>query len=62
VMYVGDNPLHDILPPKGLGMITTWSSRAARQTLEQTGVSADHTVADFAELRELLREQYGISV
>lgn len=62
VMYVGDNPLHDIVPPKGLGMIATWSSRAARQTLEQTGVTADHTIADFAELRTLLRDEYGVSV
>lgn len=62
VMYVGDNPLHDILPPRGLGMVTTWSSRAAKHTLEETGVEADHEVANFEELRLILREQYALGV
>ena len=62
VMYVGDNPIHDIAPPRSLGMISTWSSRAARRTLESTGVEADHEIADFTQLRELLRGTYGLDV
>lgn len=62
VMYVGDNPTHDISPPRSLGMIATFSSRAARQTLEATGVEADHSVSDFEELRRLLVETYELKL
>ena len=62
VMYVGDSPTHDIVPPKSLGMITTWASRGARQTLEACGVEADHSVGSFGELRMLLRDKYGVAV
>lgn len=61
-MYVGDHPTHDIAPPRSLGMIAVWSSRAARRTPEQEGVTADHSVADFGELRALLRETYGLAL
>lgn len=62
VLYVGDNPTHDIAPPAGLGMLTAWSSRAARKTLEETGVEADHTIANFEQLRIVLRQHYGLAV
>lgn len=62
VMYVGDNPIHDIAPPRSLGMVATWSSRAAKRTLVSTGVEADHEVADFEELRAILRETYELEV
>ncbi len=60
VMYVGDSPLHDIAPPKSLGMITVWARRAARHGLEGTGVVPDHVVEDFEELRGILAREYGI--
>ncbi len=61
-MYVGDNPLHDIAPPLSLGMVAVWSARAAKQTLEETGIEPTHTVQDFSELRTLLRDEYGVPV
>jgi len=61
-MYVGDSPTHDVLPARALGMKATWSSRAAKTTLEETGVEADHAVANFEELRGVLREVYGVPV
>ncbi|MFT7486216.1 MAG: putative hydrolase of the HAD superfamily [Candidatus Paceibacteria bacterium] len=62
VMYVGDNPEHDIAPPRKLGMVTTWSSRAARRTLTEAGVVADHSVSSFEQLRIVLRQHYKLSV
>lgn len=61
-MYVGDSPEHDIAPPQSLGMIAVWSSRAARHRPADSGIEPDHTVADFGELRTLLRTTYGIAV
>ena len=61
VMYVGDNPAHDIAPPRSLGMIAVWSSRAAKHDLAGSGIEADHVVADFGELERILRERYDVS-
>lgn len=60
VAFVGDSLTHDVAPAKELGMLAVWASRAARQSLEQTGVEPDVEVADFEELRELLIERYEV--
>ena len=60
-MYVGDNPTHDVAPPKSIGMIAVWARRAARHGLEGR-VEPDHVVDDFQELRAILREHYGVDV
>jgi len=62
VMYVGDNLVNDIAPPKSLGMLTTWARRGAKQTPEETGVQPLHTVDDFVEFAGLLRGVYGVDV
>ncbi len=62
VMYVGDSPTHDIAPPQALGMVAVWSKRAAKRGLEGTGITPDHTVENFEELRTILRETYGLAV
>jgi putative hydrolase of the HAD superfamily len=62
VMYVGDNPTHDIAPPQSLGMPTVWVKRAAKHTLEGTDIQPDHVVEDFTGLRTVLREVYSIRV
>jgi putative hydrolase of the HAD superfamily len=61
-MYVGDSPSHDVLPAKSVGMMTAWSSRAARTTLAETGLEADHTIANFEQLRIVLRQHYEVGV
>lgn len=61
-MYVGDNPGHDIVPPRSLGMIACWASRGAKHTLEETGVEADYEVKNFRELRKILRTSYAVDV
>lgn len=62
VMYVGDNPLHDIAPPKQVGMVTVWARRGARHDIEGTGVRPDHVVDDFEALATILRERYAVDV
>jgi putative hydrolase of the HAD superfamily len=61
-MYVGDNPSHDVAPPQELGMITAWSSRAARIRPEEVGLEPNHSVANFEELRTVLRQHYAVGV
>ena len=62
VMYVGDNPENDIAPPQTLGMPTVWASRAARRKPADHGITPTHSVADFDQLRSLLREHYGLTL
>lgn len=62
VMYVGDNPAHDIAPPKSLGIRSVWARRAAKESLASSGIEPDHVVDDFGQLLAILREQYGIAV
>ncbi|MFT5289748.1 MAG: putative hydrolase of the HAD superfamily [Planctomycetota bacterium] len=61
-MYVGDNPAHDIAPPHSLGMVTVWAKRSARRLLTDKDVQPDHIIADFSELRTILRERYGVAI
>ncbi|MFT7668475.1 MAG: putative hydrolase of the HAD superfamily [Planctomycetota bacterium] len=61
-MYVGDNPAHDIAPCRGLGMKTAWSSRAARAKLTDSGIEANHTIANFEQLRVILERDYAVDV
>ena len=58
VMYVGDSPEHDVAPPRSIGMITVWAKRAAKHGLEKSGAVPHHTIANFDELRRILRDQY----
>ena len=44
VMYVGDNVLHDVAPPKNIGMVSVWASRAAKRGLQGTGIEPDHVI------------------
>jgi putative hydrolase of the HAD superfamily len=62
VMYVGDNPTHDVAPPKSLGMLTAWSCRAARTRPELVGLQPDHTIASFEQLRIVLRQHYQVGI
>lgn len=61
-MYVGDNPSHDVTPPKSLGMVAVWARRSARQALGPAGRAPDHVVDDMKELRTILRENYGVAI
>jgi putative hydrolase of the HAD superfamily len=62
VMYVGDNPEHDVSPPKSIGMVTVWARRGAKKGSEKCAISPDYVVDDFLELAAILRERYGIDL
>jgi putative hydrolase of the HAD superfamily len=62
VMYVGDNPEHDIAPPQSLGMIATWARRAAKHGLGASGITPDHVIDDFGELARILRGHYAVEL
>lgn len=59
VMYVGDNPTHDIGPPQSLGMVAVWAKRGAKHGLPP-GLVPDHVVESFDELAQVLRETYAV--
>lgn len=60
VMYVGDSPEHDIAPPRSIGMITVWAKRAAKHAPVSAAAQPHHIIANFDELRRILREQYAL--
>nr|XP_061806053.1 pyrimidine 5'-nucleotidase YjjG-like [Nerophis lumbriciformis] len=62
VMYVGDNPSHDVAPARSVGMPTAWSSRAARKSPAELGVEVDHSIANFEQLRVVLRQHYDVKI
>lgn len=60
-MYVGDNPRNDIAPPKSLGMRTCWARLSGKHPPPSAPAEvADHEILSFPQLRELLREHYGV--
>jgi putative hydrolase of the HAD superfamily len=60
VLYVGDSPEHDIVPPQSIGMIAVWARRAAKHPLGD--IQPDHIIDDFAQLLDILRTRYGLAV
>ncbi len=62
IMYVGDNPEHDIAPPQAIGMITVWARRASKHHLDPSKIQPDHIVDDFGQLIDILRSRYGLDV
>lgn len=58
VMYVGDSPEHDIAPPRSIGMITVWAKRAAKHAPATPHAQPNHVIANFDELRRILRDTY----
>jgi putative hydrolase of the HAD superfamily len=65
-MYVGDNPINDIAPPRSLGMRTVLARLRPRAGDPVADLPAshrpDHVIASYAELRTLLREHYGLAL
>ncbi len=61
VLYVGDNPAHDIAPPASLGIRTAWARRGARVKELPAGIVPDHIVDDFSQLLDVLVASYGLT-
>ncbi len=60
VMYVGDNPAHDVAPPQALGMIAVWADFGAKHPLGK--IEPNHRIQSFDELRQVLREKYAVKL
>jgi putative hydrolase of the HAD superfamily len=56
ILFVGDEPEHDVAGPRNAGMQTVWVNRGAREW--PAGLdAADHVIADFHELVTLLTRE-----
>lgn len=60
VMYVGDNPTHDIDPGNAVGLITVRCRRSGRHKGATGATQADFEVGSFYELREILEREFSI--
>ena len=61
-MYVGDNPAHDLDPPREIGMITVRMRRGGKHYDEQPKTPPDVEVQNFWDLLDYLRLNYAIEV
>jgi len=59
-IYVGDNPTHDIDPCNREGWTTVRIRRSGRHSNEQGQTAPSYEIRDFFELRNLLREDFGL--
>ena len=60
-IYAGDNPVNDVVPAKAVGMrAVRMRSPCGKYAGAESPVPPDHEVADFAGLRALLGDVYGI--
>ena len=60
VMYVGDNPTHDIDPVNSLGMISVRLHRDNRHEGVAGVTAARHEIRSLAELVPILEQDYGV--
>jgi FMN hydrolase / 5-amino-6-(5-phospho-D-ribitylamino)uracil phosphatase len=56
ILFVGDEPEHDVTGPRNAGMQTVWVNRGAREWPPGLD-AADHVIADFHELVTLLTRE-----
>ena len=62
VMYVGDNPTHDIDPANQVGMVTVRSRRETRHATREGATQANYEIQSFDQIIELLQQDFGIQV
>jgi len=63
-VYVGDNPVNDVAPPKSLGMVTILARLNAEPGDGERRLgeaeTPDFVIHSFQDLREILRAQFGL--
>jgi len=59
-MYVGDNPIADIDPPKTLGMITALNRRGGKYLDSKGKAEPDYVIHNMWELLDILKKYCGI--
>ena len=57
-MYVGDNPVMDVDPPKEAGIVTVLVRREGKYASVEGRMKPQHEIEDFNGLDELLRDEY----
>jgi len=62
VMYVGDNPIQDIDPCNGLGMVTVRSRRGTRHKDVNGKTDATYEIASFDDLVTIVAKDFGIAI
>lgn len=62
VMYVGDNPLHDIDPANQVGMITVFNRRSGKYCNVVGKSRPNHEIQNFWDLLKILKSTYGVKV
>jgi len=61
-MYIGDNPITDIDPPKKIGMITVRNMRSSKYLNVRGKFEPDYEIHNFWDLLDILREDFGLKV
>ncbi len=59
-MYIGDNPVNDIDPPKRLGMITVRNRRSGKYRNLEGETVPDYEIEDFYDLLNILKRDFGV--
>lgn len=60
-MHVGDHPLRDVDSANRAGLTTVWR-RGGRHAATEPPTPPHHVIEDIAELRDLLRDEYGFAL
>jgi FMN phosphatase YigB (HAD superfamily) len=61
-MYIGDNPLTDIIAPSSIGMITVLNKRLDKYKKIDISIKPKHVITDFYDLLRILDRHYNIKV
>jgi putative hydrolase of the HAD superfamily len=62
VMYVGDNPVQDIDPCNGLGMVTVRSRRGTRHKDANGKTAPTYEITTFDDLVAILARDFGVAI
>jgi putative hydrolase of the HAD superfamily len=62
VMYVGDNPTHDVDPANELGMVSVRVRRETRHAQLDGKTAADYDIETLADLLPALSEEFGLDM
>lgn len=60
-MYIGDNPLGDIDPPKSIGMTTVRNRRSGKYANIEGETKPDYEIRNFYDLMDILKKDFGIA-
>ena len=61
IMHVGDHPCHDIDTANAAGMVAVWVNGGGKHSANEPRTSPAFKISCFAELREVLVNNYGLN-